>query len=233
MNSGIQDVHNLAWKIAFVLNGWAQPRLLDTYDAERRPVAEANLAWSLDNGKRFAALRSAFAAGDNRQVADLLDALRGQLSALGQDLGFSYERGFVVPDGSPPPAWSPVIYEPTARPGHRAPAVGLGDDTACTSTIDLYDKQLTLLVAGAAPSCEDALASEHLRVVRVGVGLLSTPAVDLEAAYGISRTGAVLVRPDGHVAWRATALPHNDFGAVRAALTSLGINDHANAGVAS
>jgi 2-polyprenyl-6-methoxyphenol hydroxylase-like FAD-dependent oxidoreductase len=226
MNSGIQDVHNLAWKIAFVLNGWAEPDLLDTYETERRPVAEANLAWSLENGKRFAALRSAFATGDASQVAPLLDGLRGQLSALGQDLGFWYDNGFVLPDGSRPPVRSPVVYEPTARPGHRAPAVWLGSTASRTSTIDLYDRQLVLLLGADAPGCEEALTGEHTRVLRVGTRPLTDPGVDLHVAHGISRTGAVLVRPDGHVAWREPALTDDGAGAVRAALSSLGVIEH-------
>src|SRR5207247_5842832 len=61
MNSGIQDVHNLIWKVAFVLKDWADPPLLDTYEMERWPVAEANLAWSLQNSKRFRELLSSLA----------------------------------------------------------------------------------------------------------------------------------------------------------------------------
>lgn len=233
MNSGIQDVHNLAWKIAFVLNDWAEPDVLDTYEAERRPVADANLTWSLENGQRFGALREAFARKDAVQVTTLLGELRGQLSALGQDLGFSYEHGFVLPDGSPAPSLSPVHYEPTARPGHRAPAVWVGSDSDRTSTLDQYGRRLVLLLGADAPGCEAPLTGEGIRPLRLGETPLSNPSVDLHDAHGISGTGAVLVRPDGHVAWRVAALPENAVDAVRCALASLGVDERVTAGAAS
>lgn len=225
MNSGIQDVHNLAWKLAFVLAGHADAALLDSYDAERRPVAEANLAWSLDNGKRFPAIRRALAEGDAARSRELLDAQGGHVSALGQDLGFGYRHGALVPEPDPAPAFAPEHYTPTARPGHRAPAVPLRDGG---STLDLFDDAFTLLTGSHGGAWRDAAeqlsAGPWLRTQAVDHGRLRDAAADLHAAYGISATGAVLVRPDGHVAWRTTTLPEDPVDTLRNALTALHLN---------
>jgi 2-polyprenyl-6-methoxyphenol hydroxylase-like FAD-dependent oxidoreductase len=220
MNSGIQDVHNLIWKLVFVIRGWADPQLLDTYETERWPVAEANLAWSLQNAKRFGELRAALASGDDEQVKILLAEQKGHVSALGQDLGFAYERGCVVDDGTPKPSSAPDSYEPLARPGHRAPAIWLDTSDGRVSTIDLYDKAFTLLLGVDGGSWRPP-ASDPLQVLHIGHDPLSGAESDLHVAYGITSTGAVLVRPDGHVAWRAPKLPPDPESTLRTALNAL------------
>ena len=127
------------------------------------------------------------------------------------DLGFHYEDGALVPDGTAPPEVAdPVIdYVPTARPGHRAPHLRLEHNRREISTLDLFDGSFTLL-AGAAglPWREPSRAAAR----RLGVPLQAFtvgPGGDLEdperrwpALYGVGGEGAVLVRPDGHVGWR-------------------------------
>jgi hypothetical protein len=245
MNSGIQDVHNLAWKLAFVLTGRAGPELLETYEMERRPVAEANLVWSLENGKRFPAIRKALAAGDAARSRELLDAQGGHVSALGQDLGFAYRYGAVLPDGTGQPEHRPDRYVPTARPGHRAPAVALPGGR---STLDLYDLGFTLLTGSADPGWTGAGAGagadagvgsgvalpEWLRTVRIGAGPLRGVDVDLlHHVHGIDPTGAVLVRPDGHVAWRAATAPADPAHALLEALRLLHLRVGGSAGQAA
>jgi 2-polyprenyl-6-methoxyphenol hydroxylase-like FAD-dependent oxidoreductase len=224
MNTGIQDVHNLIWKLAYTFRDWADPQLLDTYETERWPVAEANLAWSLQNAKRFGELRASLARGDAEQVAILLAEQKEHVIALGQDLGFAYERGCVLADGTPKPPASPGRYEQHARPGHRAPAVWLDTPVGRVSTIDLYDKAFTLLlgVDGGQwrPQSTD---SSPLQVLRIGHDPLDRAETDLHVAYGITSSGAVLVRPDGHVAWRAPILPPDPAATLRTALDALGL----------
>jgi 2-polyprenyl-6-methoxyphenol hydroxylase-like FAD-dependent oxidoreductase len=206
MNSGIQDVHNLAWKLAFVLNGWADERLLDSYEAERMPVAEGNIAWSLENSGRFVELRAALADGDSLRADALLEQAKDHVIALGQDLGFSYASGCLIPDDTPPRVASAGEYEPEARPGSRAPAIWLQTASGRTSTIDLYDTVLTLMLGADARNWHPGGAHGSLQVMQIGHGVLGAAENDLHAAYGISPSGAVLVRPDGHVAWRAAKL---------------------------
>jgi putative polyketide hydroxylase/tetracenomycin A2 monooxygenase-dioxygenase len=229
MNSGIQDVHNLAWKLAFVLNGWADSRLLDSYDSERRPVADSNIAWSRQNGKRFGALRVALAEADAPRVAELLGEQRDHVSAVGQDLGFAYEDGALVPDGTPPPPMSSVHYQPTARPGHRAPAIWLDPDRR-RSTLDRYDTQFVLLVGRDAPPGELG-ARPWLDTLRIGEPPLDHPDHDLHETYGISATGAVLVRPDGHVAWRVERLASDPAAVLGDVFARLGLGLGASAAV--
>lgn len=231
MNSGIQDAHNLAWKLAFVLREWADPGILDTYEIERRPVADANIAWSLQNGKRFGDLRTAIAEGDSARMASLLADQKGHVSALGQDLGFVYDDGFLLADGTPRPVSTPDRYEPQARPGHRAPAQWLHTNTGRISTIDLYDTSMTLLVGAEGDAWRSQeLAGPYLRVFRIGADPLVTDEVDLHEVHGISRDGAVLVRPDGHVAWRSAGVPADPSAALRSAFRSLGLRPPAHAG---
>src|SRR5260370_17233469 len=128
MNVGIQDVHNLAWKLTGHLAGWAGSGLLDTYELERRPFA---LAVSED------AARTVSGLGQRPE----------QLSNRGRVLGVSYDSPAVIPDGTDLPAVAyPVIdYVPTARPGSRAPHMWLWRDGLAVSPLDLSDTTFALL----------------------------------------------------------------------------------------
>jgi len=193
LNVGIQDAHNLAWKLAAHVGGWAGAGLLDTYQLERRPFA---LTVSED------AARNVGGFGQRPE----------QFSNRGRVLGVSYDSPAVIPDGSDPPAaTNPVIdYIPTARPGSRAPHLWLRRSGEVISTIDLYDTSFVLLT-GAAGQAWTAAAE---RVApQLGIPLVSyvvgqeSDLVDQPNAwpslYAVGPNGAVLVRPDGHVAWRA------------------------------
>jgi len=89
-NIGIQDAHNLAWKLAAVLHGWAGPRLLETYHEERRPVAQANTDFSVTNLRRLAAAMQAILSRDEGAVAAALEEQVKHVSSQGQGLGFWY-----------------------------------------------------------------------------------------------------------------------------------------------
>lgn|SRR5487761_10735 len=198
MSVGIQDVHNLAWKLAGCLGGWAGTALLDTYEAERRPFA---LAMKDDHTRNLAA----GGAGDRTE----------QFSNRGRVLGVSYDSTAIIPDGTDlPKVGNPVIdYAPTARPGSRAPHLWLWRGEQRVSTLDLYDTDFTLLT-GPAGSAWCTAAEETrarlaipLKCYTVGAhGQLIDNTGEWSRLYGVRQDGAVLVRPDGHVAWRtATA----------------------------
>ncbi|MFY9586289.1 MAG: FAD-dependent monooxygenase [Actinomycetota bacterium] len=234
MNSGIQDAHNLVWKIAFVLKRWADPGVLDTYESERRPVAGSNLAWSVENGRRFGELRSAMAESDSKRITSLLAEQKGHIRALGQDLGFVYEEGLVLADGTPRPALTPDEYEPQARPGHRAPAHWLTTKAGRISTIDLYNTAFTLIIGADGEAWRSGAAlSPALQVLRIGEDPLVADDIDLHAAHGIARDGALLVRPDGHVAWRSASRPADPSAALRSAFRSLGLRPLEMAGTST
>ncbi len=206
MNTAVQDAHNLAWKFAAVVGGDAGEGLLDTYEIERAPIAQYNADRSRDNSRSVGSIRRLIESGTAtfEQKREAIGASARYGNWLGMDLGLHYEEGCLIPDGSDPPQVDDPVsdYAPTARPGHRAPHVPIRFDGA-TSTLDLYDTRFVLLCgAEAAGTADDgSVAHPMLRVLRLGAAL-ADPEGRLAEAHGISAHGTVLVRPDGHVAWR-------------------------------
>jgi 2-polyprenyl-6-methoxyphenol hydroxylase-like FAD-dependent oxidoreductase len=213
MNTGVQDVQNLAWKLAAVLQGWAAPALLDTYDAERRPVGRTITEQSLMNSISMGRL------GDQATGFARPEYLNEQ----GMIFGASYDSGAVVPDGtSAPVVANPVTdYVPSARPGARAPHAWLERSGERVSTIDLVGRRFALLASGEEWA-KPGHGARVLSITTVGDGWeLRDPGGQWHATYGLERGGAVLVRPDGHVAWRCPTPVADPAGAVRAALASV------------
>ncbi|GGQ50612.1 FAD-dependent oxidoreductase [Streptomyces flaveolus] len=224
-NTGIQDAHNLAWKLAAVLDGWAGDGLLDTYDAERRPVAEATSA--------RAAARSAEHSHPGFAPPPAAGGGGGpQRGILNVALGYRYPQGAVV--GADPA--TPVVPDAlslTGEPGSRAPHLWLrrGDDRV--STLDLYERTLVLLSdATEASGWHEAATrlAHEMRVpltpYRVGKSpdaelLPEDDDTDWAKSHGVTRGGAVLVRPDGFVAWRAPGPAPDPAAMLRQVLTSV------------
>jgi putative polyketide hydroxylase len=203
MNTGIQDVHNLVWKLAYVLTGRADPALLDTYEPERRPVAQSNTDFSVINAVRLGAMYQAAREGDQQRMAALIEDQRKHLANIGQQFAFHYDSAAVVPDGTPPPEFSPYQYAPTGRPGHRAPHLWLNRNGDHVSTLDLFDRKFALLTTPAGRRNAVALPEDAVDIFAIGDGGdLQDPEGRFCDLYGIEADGAVLVRPDGHVAWR-------------------------------
>ncbi len=209
LNTGVGDVHNLAWKLAAVFHGWAGPDLLDTYEAERLPygraITEQSLANSLSMGRGTAPGANAGDGAAGRARPEFLNE-------IGMVFGARYESAAVVPDGTPPPEVpNPVTdYVPVARPGHRAPHVWLERNGQTVSTLDLFDGGFTLLAGSAGGRWRDAAlrlarrSGVPLSAYTVGAaGDLGDPDAAWSAVYGLDADGAVLVRPDGHVAFRS------------------------------
>ena len=206
LNTGVQDVHNLAWKLAAVLQGWGGAALLDTYEEERLPYGRAITEQSLINA------RSLGRGGPEQSAAPVAALGRPEyLNELGMIFGAAYESSAVVPDGTPPPKLeNPVTdYRPSARPGHRAAHAWLSRDGIRHSTLDLFGRGFVLLTgadglvwcdAGRAAARACGVALDAFRVG--GGGELDDPDGRWSDLWEIERDGAVLVRPDGHVAWR-------------------------------
>lgn len=211
LNTGVQDAHNLVWKLAAVAAGRATAALLDTYETERRPVAQTNADVSLRNAMRlmqvFQAVTAAGAHADDPAVAAAIADQAEHFDMLGLQLGFAYEAGALVPDGTAPPAVANPVrtFVPTGRPGARLPHAWR-DAAETGSTLDLvpYDR-LTLVTGPDGAAWEAALAGLAVAPVHVVAIGRDVPDADgrWRAALGIARDGAVLVRPDQHVAWRA------------------------------
>lgn len=200
MNSGIQDAHNLAWKLAFVLKGLAKDRLLDSYTLERRPVAQSNANFSLGNYDRFNALEEAVRSNNEDRIQFWIDDMDNHTHSMGQSLGVIYEEGAVIRDGTVPPAYNPRIYVPTDRPGSRFPHLWL-DSSRTRSTIDWFDTEF-VVVAGPLGSQWLEAGRDVSAKTGMPLGLRSLPRADYRDGIRMGQRGVALVRPDGHVAWR-------------------------------
>jgi hypothetical protein len=210
MNTGLGDAIDLGWKLAAVHHGWAGPALLDNYERERRPVGRRNVGHADASHandreqKPGPAVADATPEGarERQALADaIVPAQTRKVITDGLALGYRYDPSPIVwPDGTPAPEDSVTDYRPTARPGSRAPHAFIAPGR---STIDLFGKGFVLLRLGpVAPDVSPIEQAFAQRGVPLGVQTIGSP--DVAALY---ERRLVLVRPDGHVAWRADAPP--------------------------
>jgi putative polyketide hydroxylase len=219
LNTGVQDVHNLAWKLAAVISGRADDQLLDSYDAERQPFGRIVTQNALAN---------ALSMGRNARQSKVLPRPEF-LNEQGLIFGACYESMAVVPDGTPRVVVDDPVteYVPSARPGSRAPHVWLKCGNEQISTIDLFGPHFVLLAGADGEAWRRAAqaigpSSPPLRVFTIGKdGDLGDPDGNWHLAYGVDTDGAVLIRPDGHVAWRSPTSASNPREALRTALDCL------------
>jgi putative polyketide hydroxylase len=199
-NTGIHDAYNIAWKLDAVLRQNAGDGLLQTYDIERRPVAERTMAqalarlqgWFKDPGKKLPPAES---------IVDDFHVV----------FGYRYREGALVPEQDD--SWTDTFFEdprhPSGRPGSRAPHLVVERGGARASTIDLFSGRWVLFVGADGNKWRDAAARVAAQTP-FEVQLHSAgPDGDLRdvesrwsAAYGVEANGAVLIRPDGFIAWR-------------------------------
>ena len=244
LNSGFQDAHNLAWKLCAVDDGWATPALVESYAEERLSVARENTQQSLKNALKLALLpqalgtdvepttaRMAASLSDpekRRAVSTALEEQAEHFDMLGLQLGYVYETGAVVSDGSTRPPASTREYEPTGAPGARLPhawvGTGSGTGSADRSTLDwIAYEGFTLITFGEHDRWAEAAASvSTLPISQVRVGIdAELPDDAWRTTCGVEATGALLVRPDQHVAWRAVSLPDAPAADLTAALATV------------
>lgn len=226
LNTGVQDAHNLVWKLAAVEKGWARPEFLDTYESERRPVACYNAEQSLLNAMRMMEVPQAMGTADepaaaSRNFAQMLGdtARRAQVTTaianqaehfdmLGLQLGYRYDGAAVVDDGTAPPVVANAVreYAPTARPGSRLPHGWVVANGRRVSTLDLIPLDSLTLLAAAGSAWLDAARDigGPVRVVEWNRHVVDNDDWWRNGA-GIEEGGALLVRPDQHVAARFAA----------------------------
>jgi 2-polyprenyl-6-methoxyphenol hydroxylase-like FAD-dependent oxidoreductase len=219
MNTGMGDAVDLGWKLDAHLAGWGGDHLLQSYNTERQPVGRR----AVDAAARtFKALISADdysvvtdTSPETKKARDeigrkLREATYGEWDShtLGVQLGYRYEASPIcVSDGTPPPPDDHVVYTPSARPGSRAPHAWLADGR---STLDLFGRGFVLLAFdGAASRADELVKAAALR--RVPLTVMSIDDRDVAKLY--ART-LVLVRPDGHVAWRGDRVPEDALGLI-------------------
>ncbi len=214
MNTGMQDAVDIGWKLEAAIRGWAGPKLLGSYEAERRPVALRNVKEATANLERMMSTRKKkppkeiFESGPQAQKtreifgAEYTEMMRQEWFTLGIHLGYVYEDSPVIaPDGTPPPPDEVMSYTQTARPGSRAPHVWLAPEK---STLDLFGKDFVLLRFSKDTDAQPLLTAASAK----GVPLRVEDIDNADAALLYERK-LVLVRPDGHVAWRGDAAPQD------------------------
>ncbi|MCU1691860.1 MAG: aromatic ring hydroxylase [Frankiales bacterium] len=254
LNTGIQDAYNLTWKLAQVLSGKAGDALLDSYEKERLPVATDGADWALlafmnhavidagigltpgapkeVNTAAFQALFSDTRLGralrSRSKVA--IDTQSWEFQAHDMEIGFDYEGGAVIDDGSQPAVRDDRgrIYAPSTKPGQRLPHAWLDKDGHRVSTHDLTgtDSAFVLITGpeGSAWAEAAAVASEKTGVTVKPV-VIGGDHTDIDGTWAtvsqLQPGGAVLVRPDNHVAWRSQEVTPDAAGVLTNALSTV------------
>lgn len=211
MNLGYHGIHNLAWKLAYVLKGVAQPEILDTYEQERRAQSDRTRLASVDNARLAGELYRTHYAGQD--LADITHRLRQYGNFEGMILGFEYESPLCLPDSGPGPAVDNqlVDFVPCVRAGRRAPHVWL-DAAKTRSILDEFGREHVLLVG---PAVADAANEAADRLTGSGLPLRTKPLPGPAFDTGLYRPEEnVLVRPDGVVAVRFRAHTTVDIAAL-------------------
>lgn len=229
MNTGIADADNLGWKLAAVIEGWGPERLLDSYEAERRPVALDNGNFSLTNAIKMA---EAGIGPRTREVAAALESIDPQTAAaarrslvavipeqLAHFVDLDQEIGYTYGTSSAPRA---AVFPPDhGVVGGRLPHAWVSCRGERVSTIDLAGPGLTLVAGMHAQDWIDAWHAGRGnipgRVLRVGLDV-DTAGADV---FGIGDHGALLIRPDGHIGWRTTGSTEVPVDQLRSVLEEL------------
>jgi 2-polyprenyl-6-methoxyphenol hydroxylase-like FAD-dependent oxidoreductase len=218
-NTGIHDAHNLAWKLALVLKGTASPRLLDTYEPERKPASKLTVEQAYT---RYVTRTAPYLGANDFEP---------QAPDFNIELGYLYRSPAIIAENGEDERHDRGHDDPRrtfGRPGSRAPHVWLVRGGREVSTIDLFGSAFVLLtgVEGVA-WCHAARAAARrfqgleLDVHCVGAASLRDPQLRFGEAYGLPGSGAALVRPDGFVAWRARSLDGNAEGTLASAFERL------------
>jgi FAD-dependent monooxygenase len=218
MNMGIADAFDLGWKLASVINKTGGPALLTSYEMERKPVAERNVARSGDHFQVHLGLKDLLtrecskpqhvdaetdkARETRRRVVQHYKEHDGENRDFGIEMGYRYKSHIIFPDAeeSNEPRWAPSAYTPTTWPGSRPPHVFLSDGRAI---FDAFGRDWTLIVFD-----ETSNASAHFQAaaarLALSIKILSLSQEPL--ARALYERDLVLIRPDQHVAWRSNAL---------------------------
>jgi 2-polyprenyl-6-methoxyphenol hydroxylase-like FAD-dependent oxidoreductase len=212
MNTGIDDVANLAWKLAASVQGWGGDSLLSTYELERRAVALRNTSVARNHTQRIGEMAVPAAVEDSTEkgaaarseLAGLLKSFFAQYNAPGVELGARYDGSpIIVPNGAPP-SDDAVVYTPSSVPGGRLPHLWIDPPGAGRRSIfDQLGAGFTLVRVGEVDANAEAFreAGRELGVPVKVLDLPSKPAMDLY------QTRLMLVRPDQHIAWRGDEPP--------------------------
>ncbi|KAI0129794.1 FAD binding domain-containing protein [Xylariales sp. AK1849] len=202
-NTGIHDAHNLAWKLAAVLSGKSDPSVLDTYDQERRPVAlvRHDQIFARDDYKAYVGNTD---WEKNNKPADIIDDVAMELGQLYRSSGIIGSEDQTLPLAQTPAQWK-------GHPGTRAPHIKLTYGGEKISSLDLFDHWVVL---SKSDDWKATLGdASDVQLVQIGKDAQEVSEGSFVDSFGVTDHGAVLVRPDGHVAARWTdSIASDDFG---------------------
>lgn len=210
MNTGLGDAVDLGWKLSALLEGWAGENLLDSYQAERRPVAVRNVTEATANFHRRNLASSNAVTADTEEGRALRAELGERLQQANQrqHQGYGIALGHIYADspicrydgeGDAPDTVQDFVE--TTYPGARAPHAALGEGR---STLDLFGRGFVLLRFPGAP--DPASLADAAKMCGVPFEIIAIDDADIATLY---ERALVLVRPDGNVAWRSNALPED------------------------
>ena len=241
-NTSVQDAFNLAWKLAFVLQGKAHSRLLDSFNAERQPVGQQVVARATKSMGLFWDAVSFMVSGEKghspAEYQELLRTPEGRAGlrrvifnmrhenhAHGVEMNRQYVSGAVIDDGTPVPVRErdeELYYQPSTRPGAPLPHVWLGKRTPGPrlSSLDLAGKQRFTIFTGHGGDRWREAARHVSEQIGMDISVVSIgPFLDYEDLYRqwnalseIDDSGCVLIRPDLYIGWRCPAMPDDPTG---------------------
>ena len=201
MNSGVGDAIDLGWKLEATLRGWGGPKLLASYELERRPVGERNVAAS-----RYASLGRRKWRGLWRDLDELVRVAeveqRKSNEMIGAELGYRYEGSLLIADEPGGPEHQLREYLPNTWPGSRLPHVWLEGHAAIQDTLG---PGYTLLRLGGTHESGDGL-EQAFNALGAPFELVDTAEQNARELYGYD---LILLRPDLHIAWRGNRAPHD------------------------
>ncbi len=213
MNTGIDDASNLAWKLAALVQGWGGAGLLQSYETERRPIAQRNTIAARELNKHLAgmpvhaAIEEDSPAGEaaRREVSAHVATMGEEFASVGVQLGSRYDGSpIIVSDGAAPPSDDFVRYTPSGVPGGRAPHYWLGTGRGYGDSLyDRLGRGFTLLRLGGSAADTGAIEGAA-RKLKVPLTVLDVPGGDARDLYGCD---LALIRPDQYIAWRGDAPP--------------------------
>ncbi|MEO0963208.1 MAG: FAD-dependent monooxygenase, partial [Pseudomonadota bacterium] len=238
LNTGAGDAQNLTWKLAAVLKGQASPELLDTYEAERQPVARINSEQSLTNAAKIfdliillhgmdpekTAEHYAAISADPANVEGLPDAVEAQrphFDSFNLQIGYRYASD-ALKDAAPLPPAAEIEtshFQPSWNIGEHVPHHWVLRNGETVSIHDMLAVDTFTLLTG--PKANGAFQGTGLGISSCQQGAdFGDEGLDWQASTGLPETGAVLVRPDGHIAARFTGAEDNTSQLLKDALAS-------------
>ena len=253
-NTSIQDSYNLAWKLAAVLQGYAEPSLLESYSTERAPVAKRIVTRANQSAREFGELFEALGvvglegeemakaieerkantpegAAKRAALVTAMERKNYEFNAHGVELGQFYESNAILSDGTrpAPTADEDLYHRMSTSPGAHLPHAWVGDNVEKYAMLDLAPyTQWTLITGVAGEAWSEAAEAARtkfgipLETVVIGPGRAVTDLYfDWAKLREVEESGALLVRPDKHIAWRAMSLPEDPGAALGEAVATL------------